>query len=1635
CDRSGRDQELLELLRERSRSEKQGKARNALLRRTARLLIERLHDQEGAARVYASLNELEDDLEAWTFLEQHARTNFDTQGLSEALRKLDTLETDPLRRRERLLERSLLLAQLGQDNEAIEALVRVLTHIDGTDRSARERLEALCEKTSDYRSLARVLDELVAVEQSPERRATLAHELSDLYAQRVPDERREQKALQIWSEAAPEEAEPWRRLARNYERRRKHPELLEALDTLARLEPTVTERAAALLSAAELAVNKLKDDAAALARVAAYARLSPDPLPIALLDYARRAGGLSELCDLCETTGRYDQLCDLLRERIELCIDPERKADLYRRLATAQIEHLQDEQAALAAYEGLLVLADDSDALRFVQAWASQHDDPKRLAEVLSRLARAETDQVERRSLWLERGRILRAQLSDPAAAVEAFEEALNIDPHFEPALDELLLASELASDNPRLARALEQKLKLETDAPVSILARLADLYEGPLGDDDNAIVALARWGVEAPQDPVPLRRLRTLYKRQQRHAELLETLDGLAQREEAGPLSIEATVAAAELAHTQLADAPGAFTRLAPLVPDCDPAADRALLIVAERSGRLPEFYELLERAERYADLAYHLERAARQAGEPSERARHLRRAAAVLHAHMNDVERTSAAYAELLTLEEDVGALRFMQARALEASDLQAAGEILLRLSRQVTEPHAVRDLLFEYAHLQRAYLHAPSVAIPVLQRIISELDPDFAPARDELLHAAEAALETEALAFALSSFLERETDAVRKREFAHRLADVYELQLQDDAKTLPALTAWAELDPTSVEPLSRLRRYHEQRGQHVELLACLDRIVAQSDSRDEQRSTALAAARLCMGALGDVDAAFQRFSELMRAGAVQAEDALHKLAFEHGRLEELCSIYEHARRYDEVCELLRKRADAEPDVAKRAELWVRSARLLAQTVGDEHAAAQAYRQVLALREDLEALQFLRRIAERQDDIEGLDHVLEQLARATAGNDRVHVELARALLLRDRLGAATQACELLRKLLVDSAKPPTDYMLRDQIVSALETTAEQTEDRPALALALEARLETLREAGQRRGVALHLADLCEAELGDPDRAAAALRMACSADPRHLQARRRLKAHLARQGAHQEYVTLLDTLAHLEPNPADRREARLAAARCAYQYLKDSAGALTRVGPLVQAGDPEAERLAEEVAKSADGQLGRELAALYIVRARQASNPADAEKSWHVVMTIHEDWLDDAAEAFEAALRLLAADPHKRAYLEHVDRLGTALQAFKRLASIYAKLIRGAKSDAIRVELNLRLSRLLEVHGEGQAALEYALQAARITPSDAQLVDRVARLAASQASASELFWAQEQRALAATEPVAAIAAWLEAVRTADISLHDREQANACLRRALALTEHAPDQADAVLKVAEELDAARPELGNEDARRTLLRAHLELAEQVGSTFRTQLVLRAAQFAATALHDDRTSFDILRGGAALPPFSDALLDAMEQTAQRINRLDALDAQLARSAERSEAIADKQRLLTRRARVLTEQLARHDQAAQVYERLLELAPDDAHTAALQLECLRKAGRHRELLRACERRLPHVQDAEARLALMREMAVIWEVELKNRASALAIWNDVQALEPRDEEATRAVERLQATAEAQTP
>ena len=187
--------------------------------------------------------------------------------------------------------------------------------------------------------------------------------------------------------------------------------------------------------------------------------------------------------------------------------------------ATASIEHLQDEEAALLAYEDLLSLVEDVDALRFVQAWATHHDDSKRLADTLGRLARIEQSPTERRDLWMERGRIMRTQIGDPRSALAAYEEALMVEPDFEPALDELLLCSELAGDHARQARALEHKIKLGMSHPTTRCSSSPTCTKGRSTTTRARSMRLQRWAARQPQNPVPLRRLARAVRAQPRLA------------------------------------------------------------------------------------------------------------------------------------------------------------------------------------------------------------------------------------------------------------------------------------------------------------------------------------------------------------------------------------------------------------------------------------------------------------------------------------------------------------------------------------------------------------------------------------------------------------------------------------------------------------------------------------------------------------------------------------------------------------------------------------------------------------------------------------------------------------------------------------------------------------------------------------------------------------------------------------------------------------------------------------------------------------------------------------------------------------------------------------------------------------
>ena len=248
-------------------------------------------------------------------------------------------------------------------------------------------------------------------------------------------------------------------------------------------------------------------------------------------------------------------------------------------------------------------------------------------------------------------------------------------------------------------------------DVRAQLAMRLADVCERELNEATRAIVALGLWAEADSANPRPHRRLRPLLQAAQRERELLATLDALSRLEASVRRNRSHATAAAELSRTKLGDSDGAFRRLVPLIAEAHPKADRALLALAVLSGRLDELYQLLERAQPHDTLVQWLRE--RVAAEPDAgvRAGLLRRMARTSGRAARRRRRRGGGVGELLQLEEDVEALSFMRAQALQRDDAELLGQCLRRLATLEQDRGEKRDLLYEYGHLLRARLGRPA------------------------------------------------------------------------------------------------------------------------------------------------------------------------------------------------------------------------------------------------------------------------------------------------------------------------------------------------------------------------------------------------------------------------------------------------------------------------------------------------------------------------------------------------------------------------------------------------------------------------------------------------------------------------------------------------------------------------------------------------------------------------------------------------------------------------------------------------------------------------------------------------------------------------------------------------------------
>ena len=1462
------------------------------------------------------------------------------------------------------------------DPQAEQLIARLRANPDDLD--AFHALKAHYQRVGDAPSLINLLEGWAKRSPDGPASATALHEAAELALESVGDAGRAQTLLEKALERDPMHADAARRLADMLEQAGDTRRLLEHLQ---RRAATLARSGDALqLAEVEHRLGPLyehqfarPDRAIAHYRKAFEADPSLVPAIYAAREIYRNAGNLKAAATLFELEIKAEP-------------SPERRVALLRELAHVRAQDLHDLHGAIDALGRALEAAPTDLAVMhelasFLLQRAEQRGDGPASAQERQRAA----------DLMYQL-----AQSTPPDHAMAYCESALDAQPAHDGALELLeRLADEHGRDDLLPLRWVGY-LQAAPDAPKANdrRKRLGFAYL-EAGQPEDAIICLEPL-LEAG-DAASAEALVDLYRERGRDADATRAL-GVAV---AGLPPERRLPRLREIVDSLVAQG------------EVDAAMSRAREILALEPGDAEAmgFLEQELRArEDHAGLRDLFLEASRAPGATvEEKTARLRQVAELSEGPLEDAEGAIGAWRAVAALDPTNAPAQDALARLLrEAGRWDELVQVLDRKALTVTDPDAKADLLFDLATLHREHRGDHAAAVGALHAL-RQLRPDDTRARDLLC---DVLLETEDVPQAVPLLEERIGDAPSREERVRLLAllaHTYEEQLLDDERAFATSARLLDEEPSDLDALDRMERI-DARGENFSRLLETLSYRAEVVPQEERPAILMRIADLADRQLGDLDRAadyYQRALDLEPA-SVEVLDAL-------------VNVYDRAERYRDLVVLLRERAKMEQEPRARAELYRRIARTLADRVQNDDAAAEAWEKVLEAGEDEEALRALKVHAELAGETEALEGWVARLIEVVADDqERCDLVLERAGLL-EALDRVPEAAAAIRDVAL---------ALEPEHLGAMQQLArycEQLGDEAGLADALERQLALLEDPGLRLPLARRLADLYEGSLADPARAVDALYAWVEADPTDDAPRSRLVPLLEAAGRHAELVDALDGLAALQGDREEARRLVRRAAEVASSALGDVDGAWARLEPLVDE-DEEADQQLRALADAHGRQAA--LAELFVRLAKTSGGPEGQRRRWTDAARLYEGALGDPQKGLEAMLRAYATDLASEEMLAEVDRLAARAGAWARLAQVYERLLRTVETAKAKRKLLLRHAGLLDEAGMASEALDRVLRASALVPEDDDVLARAEELAPRAGRADELLIVYERRKAKAADDAGRVDALLRAARLGDEGLRDRDRAFGYVAQAVALTVRSPELTPVVEDAVQAMDERRPELGADDARRTLVRVYRGLADDAEDDPRggAELLLRAARMLEEDLGEAREAFEVTKTAAsyaALPH----VLDALEALAARIGGEEALDAHFAKLVDDALDSNTAAELLWRRGRLLEETLRRYDAAADVYGRLVRVRKGDVEAEDRYLGCLRKAGKHQDLLVALDRQIGRA-DSDARKAdLLREVAAVWERELSNKWEAIDAWKKVLALFPDDAEASEAVKRLGAS------
>jgi len=1424
--------------------------RTLLEGRLARLHLEKLDDPAEALRYAASILDREighadaraiartvmekpgTRLRAAEVLERVYLERDEARELDEvtAIRLSDATDL-PKDERVELLRRLAKLRdeRLANDEGALDALAK-LVPLDPADSDARKKLLDVGRRANAHARAAEVLGQAADAASGSEVRliGEILLDQASVYETFLNDDAKAEgvyrRILGLASPPTEILAPALEALKRIYEGRQQHKELAEIVAMQVEQQDDATEKRSLLGRLGSLREGPLQDREGAIE--AWKQRLSADEADLEALEALDR---------LYTATDKHRELVAVLRSRERLADDRELRRTLLRRSAEVLAKELHDTEGAIEAYRTLLdefgpdrpVLA----ALAHLYATAKMHRD---LGDALEKQLELANEPGDRVGLLSELGALRIAHLEDMRGGLEAYRDALTLDPSHadtRKALENLLDNNDARAEaasllrplyetenaGERLLHVLEIQAEAAPDASerLEILATAVNVAEGTLKDDKHAF-ALAARGLEEAADSEGVRawleRVERLAASTNAPGDLVALLRKVEPQIVDGGAKLDVTLRIADLARHKLSDKSVARTyyqRSLDLQSD-DVRALEALESLYEEEGDHPALLEILKRR---AEIET----------DPEKKTALLFKEAKLSEDQLSDAR---AAIEALEQIVEGVEKPPFKALVALERLYGQVGrwDDVVSLLEKQLGHGAADgppsgggtyrTDVELHHALGVVARKHLSDVERALEEfRTTLTLDPAYGPTVEELegmlgdaelrARAAEilepvylARVDWKKVMSTLEVRLLDAQDPGERRSYLTRIASMHEDEGHDLSAALATYARLLAEEVTNEDTWTELERIAKSGKLEKDLLAIYQKELEKISSDDDSTAKLALRAGEIAEALGDATTAlglYRRAHAVDPAGR-KTFDAIDRLLKPLGRAEEQIELYREA-------------LDHRFEDSERVILLRSIAELYRDAIKDDEKAVGAFRELLDINDrDESALDALESLYGKTEKHRDLADLLERRADAEENQEKAaafRLKLGQVLdeKLEDPNGAIDRYEQIVQILPSHTgAIGALEAMLKrddlkPRVAEILRPLYEGADDWRRLIALNDDRLALATDVGEKTAILREAAKLWEDRGTDKVRAFAAIRRAWGLDPEDGSLREeadRLAAALSDwDGLVEAYEAAAKAV-----DPVSRPDLLRGLAELHDKRRDDPRRALVTLEQLHEL-DPEDLAVLEriDVLSTLLGDWGV-LDQYLEKKAIAEGDPAAQAASFRRLGGLRRDMLDDAPGAIQGFERALEIEAESAATLDALIELYERKDDDAKLVELYQRRVDAGGSDDLKYDLLMRRARRAETGvkdaREAIASLRAALD---VRNSDTDAVKALERLYEAEKMWPELLEAMRLRAATIDDAKERIAL---RKRIAELQAREQSDPSAALEIYRQVLEEAPDDEGAI---------------------------------------------------------------------------------------------------------------------------------------------------------------------------------------------------------------------------------------------